>query len=190
MSTGQTEAKEPTGRTPSLIASLVVMGVMVALILLAVVLFGDEVASGPLQISITLATLFALAVAYGYGYRGALISEAIGENIGSALGTIFILIAIGAVIGSLYLSGTVAAFVYYGLELLSPAIFYIAVFVLASVLSILTGSSFTTVVAVGVAFVGLASLMGVSPAITAGAAVSGAFLGDKVAKINPLMLSP
>jgi NhaC family Na+:H+ antiporter len=129
-------------------------------------------------------------VAYGYGYRGALISEAIGENIGSALGTIFILIAIGAVIGSLYLSGTVAAFVYYGLELLSPAIFYIAVFVLASVLSILTGSSFTTVGAVGVAFVGLASLMGVSPAITAGAAVSGAFLGDKVAKINPLMLSP
>ena len=175
-------------RPPSLFASLTVLAVMVGLILFAVFLFGQEVASGPLQVSITLATLLALAVAYGYGHRGALISEAIGKNINSALGTIFILVAIGAVIGALYLSGTVAAFVYYGVELLSPRFFYIAVFALASVLSILTGSSFTTVGAIGVAFVGLASLMGVSPAITAGAAVSGAFLGDKVAKISDTLV--
>jgi NhaC family Na+:H+ antiporter len=188
MSTERSEMKETKPRTPSLIASLLVLGVMVGLILFAVFLFGQEVASGPLQVSITLATLFALAVAYGYGHRGALISEAIGKNINSALGTIFILVAIGAVIGALYLGGTVAAFVYYGVELLSPRFFYISVFALASVLSILTGSSFTTVGAVCVAFVGLASLMGVSPAITAGAAVSGAFLGDKLAKISDTLV--
>jgi NhaC family Na+:H+ antiporter len=188
MSPNRSETKKTKARTPSFLASLTVLGVMVGLILLAVFLFGHEVASGPLQVSITLATLFALAVAYGYGHRGALISEAIGKNINAALGTIFILVAIGAVIGSLYLSGTVAAFVYYGIELLSPRVFYIAVFVLASVLSILTGSSFTTVGAVGVAFVSLASLMGVSSAIAAGAAVSGAFLGDKVAKISDTLV--
>ncbi len=177
------KTNEP-GRTPSMFASLLVFGVMIGLILLSVVLFGEEVAAGPLQVSMTLATLFALGVAYIYGYHGALISEAITHSINAALGTIFILLAVGAVIGSLYLAGTVPAFVYYGVQLLNPDWYYITVFILASILGILTGSSFTTVGAVGVAFVGLASLMGVSPAIAAGAAVSGAFLGDKVAKIS------
>ena len=168
--------------------SLLVFFVMVGLILFSVFLFGEEVAAGPLQISITLATLFALAVAYAHGYKGALITEAIGSTINTALGTIFVLIAIGALIGSLYLSGTVAAFVYYGVEILNPRFFYVSVFILASGLSVLTGSSFTTVGAVGVAFVGLGSLMGVAPPITAGAAVSGAFLGDKLAKISDTFL--
>ena len=176
------------GRTPSMIASLLVFGMMIALILLSVVLFGEEVAAGPLQISMTLATLFALGVAFYYGHRGAVISEAITHSINTALGTVFILIAIGAVIGSLYLAGTVPAFVYYGVQLLSPDWYYVTVFILASVLAVLTGSSFTTVGAVGVAFVGLASLMGVSPAIAAGAAVSGAFLGDKIAKISDTLV--
>jgi NhaC family Na+:H+ antiporter len=165
-------------------ASLLVFGVMIGLILLSVALFPDEVDAGPLQISMTLATLFAVGVAYRYGFHGALISEAITHSINAALGTIFILLAIGALIGSLYLAGTVPAFVYYGVAILNPTIFYITVFVLSSILSVLTGSSFTTVGAVGVAFVGLATLMGVSPAAAAGAAVSGAFLGDKIAKIS------
>jgi NhaC family Na+:H+ antiporter len=124
--------------------------------------------AGPLQISMTLATLFALGVAFRYGYHGALISEAISKSVNAALGTIFILLAVGAVIGSLYLAGSVPAFVYYGVAILNPKIFYITAFILSSILSILTGSSFTTVGAVGVAFVGLASLMGVSPAIAGG----------------------
>lgn len=172
------------GRTPSMFASLAVFGVMIGLILLSVVFFGEEVAAGPLQVSITLATLFALGVAYYYGFHSALISEAITHSINAALGVIFILLAIGAIIGGLYLAGTVPAFVYYGVAILKPQIFYITVFVLSSLLSVLTGSSFTTIGAVGVAFVGLASLMGVNPAVTAGAAVSGAFFGDKIAKIS------
>lgn len=165
-------------------ASLLVFAVMIGLILLAVFLFGSEADSGPLQVSITLALLFALGVAYRYGFRGALISEAVTKSINSALGTIFILLAVGALIGSLYLSGTVAAFVYYGVDILTPTIFYITAFVLASILSMVTGSSFTTIGALAVAFVGLADLMGVSPAIAGGAALSGAILGDKIAKIS------
>lgn len=172
------------GQTPSMVASLLVFAVMIGLILLAVFLFGAEADAGPLQISITLAVLFALGVAYFYGFRGALVSQAITNSINSALGTIFILLAVGALIGSLYLAGTVPAFVYYGVVILNPTIFYITAFILASVLSIVTGSSFTTIGALGVAFVGLASLMGVSPAIAGGAAVSGAILGDKIAKIS------
>jgi NhaC family Na+:H+ antiporter len=74
------------------------------------------------------------------------------------------------------------------MEFLSPRFYYVLVFIIASVLSILLGSCFTTIGAVGVPFVGLAAIMGVSPAITAGAAVSGAMLGDKMAKISDTAL--
>lgn len=173
-----------TTRTPSMFASLLVFGVMIGLILFSVLYFKSEVAEGPLQMSITLAILVALGVALYYGHGGALISQAVMHHVSSALGSIFILLAIGTVIAALYLSGTVPAFVYYGVAFVKPKFFYIAVFVLSSILSVLTGSSFTTVGAVGVAFVGLANLMGVNPGIAAGAAVSGAFLGDKIAPIS------
>ena len=188
MSTTAADKQKETGRTPSLAASLLVFAVMIGLIMLSVILFGSEVAEGPLQVSMTLATIFALIVAYYYGFRGALISEAIKNGVNGTLGTIFVLLAIGAIIGTLYLSGTVAAFIYYGVEILSPRFYYVIVFIIASVLSILLGSCFTTVGAVGVPFVGLAAIMGVSPAITAGAAVSGAMLGDKTAKISDTAL--
>ena len=182
------EKMKETGRTPSMVASLLVVGVMIALILLSVVLFGSEVAEGALQVSMTLATLFALSVALYYDFRGAVISDAIMSSVNGTIGTVFVLLAIGAIIGTLYLSGTVAAFIYYGVEILSPRFYYVMVFIIAGVLSMLLGSSFTTIGAVGVAFVGLASIMGVSPAITAGAAVSGAMLGDKTAKISDTAL--
>jgi len=142
------------------------------------------VADGALQVSMTLATLFALGVAYYYGFRGSLISEAISSGVNGAIGTVFVIIAIGTVIGTLYLSGSVAAFVYYGVAIISPKIFYVTVFIIASVVSALLGSSLTTVGAIGIAFVGLASIVGVNPAIAAGAAVSGAILGNKIAKIS------
>lgn len=165
-------------------ASLLVVGVMIGLILLAVSLFGRKVADGPLQVSMTLATLFALGVAYYYGFQGAVISHAIRTGVNGTIGTMFVLLAIGAIIGALYLSGAVAAFIYYGVALISPRFYYITVFTIASALSMLLGSSLTTVGAVGVAFVGLASIMGISPAIAAGAAISGAIVGDKTAKIS------
>jgi hypothetical protein len=74
-----------------MLAALLVFGVMIGLILLTVALFPEEVDAGPLQISMTLATLFAVGVAFRYGFHGALITEAITHSINAALGTIFIL---------------------------------------------------------------------------------------------------
>lgn len=184
MTESETKSTEGTGRTPSMVASLFVFAVMISLIILSVIFFGSEVSEGALQVSMTLATLVALGVAYYYGFRGAVISDAILSSVNGTIGTIFVLLAIGAIIGALYLSGTVAAFVYYGVALLSPRLFYVIVFAIASVLSLLLGSSLTAIGAVGVAFVGLATIMGVSPGIAAGAAVSGAIFGDKTAKIS------
>ena len=184
MTASTTENPKETGRTPSMFASLLVLGVMVALILLSVGFFGGEVAEGPLQVSMTLATLFALAVAYYYGFRGSLISHAISSSLSGVMGTIFVILAIGTVIGTLYLTGTVANIVYYGVAIISARFYYITIFIIALALSMMLGSSLTTVGAVGVAFVGLASIMGVDPAIAAGAAVAGAIMGNKTAKIS------
>ena len=182
--TTTTEKTTETGRTPPMFVSLLVLGVMVALILLSVVFFGGEVAEGPLQVSMTLATLFALIVAYYYGFRGSLITQAISKSLSGVMGTIFVILAIGTVIGTLYLTGTVANIIYYGVAIISAKFYYITVFIITLVLSFLLGSSLTSIGAVGVAFVGLSSIMGVDPAITAGAAVAGGIMGNKTAKIS------
>ncbi|NJK31726.1 MAG: hypothetical protein HC927_04515 [Deltaproteobacteria bacterium] len=169
-------------------ASLVVIGTMVALILLSVSFFGGEVAEGPLQVSMTLSTLLALAVAYFYGFRGSVISEAIANSLHGVMGTIFVILAIGTLIGTLYLAGTVPAIIYYGVALISAQFYYVTVFAIALGLGMMLGSSLTTVGAVGVAFVGLAAAIGVNPAITGGAAVAGAVIGDKTAKISDTVI--
>jgi len=184
MTTSDKQKPQETGQTPSMLASWSVLGVMIVLIVFSVGFFGGEVAEGPLQVSMTLASLYALSVAYRYHFRGSLISEAISGSINGAIGTIFVIIAIGTIIGTLYLSGAVAAFIYYGVAVINAKFFYLIVFLLAALLSTLVGSSFTTAGAVGTAFVALASIMGLSPAITAGAAVSGAILGNKTSKIS------
>ena len=155
MTTSNQQKQQETGRTPSMFASLLVLGVMVTLILLSVIFFGDEVAEGPLQVSMTLATLFALGVAYYYGFRGSLITKAISKSLSGVMGTIFVILAIGTVIGTLYLTGTVANILYYGVAIISARFYYVTIFLIALALSMMLGSSLTTVGAVGVAFVGL-----------------------------------
>ncbi len=125
MTDSETSQTAEAPRTPSMLASLLVVGVMIVLIVLSVIIFGSEVAEGPLQVSMTLATLVAAGVAYYYGFRGSVITDAIMNSVGGTIGTIYVLLAIGAIIGALYLSGTVAAFVYYGVNLLSPRLFYV-----------------------------------------------------------------
>ena len=178
------EETKKAGRTPSMFASLLVTGVMILLTLLSVVFFGADVAEGPLQVSMTLAALFALGVAYYYGFRGPVITQAINSGIHGVLGTIFVLLAIGTMIGTLYLTGTVASVIYYGVTIISAQFYYITVFLLALGLASLLGSSLTTVGAVGIPFISLASIMGVSPVIAAGAAIAGGIMGNKIVRIS------
>jgi hypothetical protein len=137
------QTMKETGRTPSMFASLLVLGVMVALILLSVSFFGGEVAEGPLQVSMILATLFALSVAYYYGFRGSLINHTISKSFSGVMGTIIVILAIGTVIGTLYLTGTVANIIYYGVAIISARFYYITIFIIALALSMMLGSSLT-----------------------------------------------
>ncbi len=168
----------------TLVAALVAVGGMVGLILFSVVLFGEEAEGGPLQVAMSFGLCVAMLAATIQGFSMEDLSASMVKSINSALGTIFVLLAVGALIGSLFLSGTIAAVIYYGAWLGTPQILYILVFVVATGLAYAIGSSFTTIAAVGLPFVALAPAMEISPVITAAAAVCGAFTGDALGRIS------
>ena len=177
-------SEDPGPNQASLIVALAAIGGMVAIILTSVVLFGEGAEDGPLQVAMTLGLAFTMVISIAAGFSAEDLSAAATKSISSALGTIFVLLAVGALIGALFLSGTIASVIYYGAQFGTPAILYILVFIVATGLSYAIGSSFTTVAAVGLPFVALAPAMEVSPVITAAAAVAGAFTGDGLGRIS------
>ena len=102
----------------------------------------------------------------------------------SITSAVFILLAVGALIGTWNLSGTIPTLVYYGIQLLAPSYFYIAAAVICGLVAMSIGSSWTTAATVGVGLVGIANMLGVSTPITAGAVISGAYLGDKLSPLS------
>ncbi len=106
------------------------------------------------------------------------------EGAASGLGAIYLFFFIGMLISSWMASGTIPTLMYYGFEFFAEVPLYLAVFVVCSIVGICIGSAFTTAATIGVAFVGMAAAMDASLAITAGAVVSGAFLGDKMSPLS------
>jgi len=173
-----------TPRAPSLLDAVAPVVVLILLIVLTIVIFGTEAANGPLQIALMVSAVFAGLVAFKNGYTDASVRDAVIGGVTSALGAVFILLAVGALIGAWNLSGTIPTVVTYGLRLLNPAIFYVAVAIICAVVGAVTGSSWTTAGTLGVAFVGMAPVLHVSPAAAAGAVISGGYLGDKMSPLS------
>jgi NhaC family Na+:H+ antiporter len=106
------------------------------------------------------------------------------KSVSSGIGAIFILLAVGALIGTWAMSGTLIAMVYYGLQILSPNYFYLTACAICAVVSFSIGSSWTTVGTIGIGLIGIALNMDLDPAITAGAVISGAYLGDTTSPLS------
>src|SRR5436189_6266834 len=100
------------------------------------------------------------------------------------MSAIFILLAVGALIGTWNMAGTIPTVVHYGVRLLNPTIFYLTTAIICALVGMVTGSSWTTAGTLGVAFVGMAKVLGVSEAIAAGAVISGAYFGDKMTPLS------
>src|SRR5215471_6770893 len=171
-------------RPPSLLDALIPVVALIGLIALTIVLFGVGATDGPLQVALLTAAVVAGLVALKNGHTTAAVRDAMVGGITTALGAVFILLAVGALIGTWNMAGTIPTVVSYGLRLLHPAIFYIAVAVICAVVGAVTGSSWTTAGTLGVAFVGMAPVLGVSAPIAAGAVVSGAYMGDKMSPLS------
>ena len=172
------------GRPPSLLDAVIPVVALIALIALSVYLFGLDATNGPLQVALFTAMTVAALIAHKNGYSYPAIGDAVIGGISTALGAIFILLAVGALIGVWNMSGTIPTIVDYGIRLLSPNWFYAAVAVICAITGSVTGSSWTTSGTLGVAFVGMAHIIGVSPEVTAGAVIAGGYFGDKMSPLS------
>jgi len=174
------EAPQPLTVTEALIP----MVSLILLVALSYYLFGDAGATGPNQVALVMATMIAVFIGWRRGHRLDALREAAIASVGSGIGAIFILLAVGSLIGAWALSGTLLAMVYYGLQLLSPNFFYMTACAICAVVSFSIGSSWTVVGTIGIGLMGIALNMGLDPAITAGAVISGAYLGDTTAPLS------
>uniref|UniRef100_A0A486XJL2 Malate Na(+) symporter n=1 Tax=Rheinheimera sp. BAL341 TaxID=1708203 RepID=A0A486XJL2_9GAMM len=171
-------------KQPSFLDAALPLIVLIVLLSASVYLFGDNSSYGPNQIALFLATAVAVVIGLKNGYRWQVMEKAMVKGISLSLGAVLILLSVGALIGTWMLSGTVPTLIYYGLQLLSPSWFYAASCLLCGIVAMSIGSSWTTAATIGVALIGVAAGLGLSPAITAGAIVSGAYFGDKISPLS------
>jgi NhaC family Na+:H+ antiporter len=176
--------QEDAIRQPSLLDALIPLVFMIVLLSLSIILFGIDAATGPLQVALFMSAVVAAVVAHKNGHSWEKLGEETVKGISLAMSAIMILIMVGALIGVWNMSGTIATIVYYGVKFIDPTWFYLAAALLTGLVGLVTGSSWTTAATLGVAFMGMAGAIGASPAITAGAVISGAYFGDKMTPLS------
>ncbi|MFK7765675.1 MAG: Na+/H+ antiporter NhaC family protein [Mariniblastus sp.] len=169
---------------PSLLAALVPVLVLIGLLGVNVYLFGEDSSYGPNQIALLLAAATAAIAGVCFKTPFKKMLEGVEKAIGSALTAMLILLLIGSLAGTWMMSGIVPTMIYYGLDILNPKIFLFASAVVCAIVSVATGSSWSTVATVGIALLGIGSALGVSEALAAGAIISGAYFGDKISPLS------
>jgi NhaC family Na+:H+ antiporter len=174
----------PQPREPTLLDAVLPVVVLIGLIALTIWLFGVSATDGPLQVALLLAAAFAALMALKNGYTTSAIAEAAVGGVTTAMGAIFILLAVGALIGTWNMAGTIPTIVDYGVRLLNPTIFYVTTAAICALVGMVTGSSWTTAGTLGVAFVGMAKVMGLPAHVAAGAVICGAYFGDKMTPLS------
>ena len=152
--------------------------------LLASILVSTRMLGSSAHIPLLLATILATFMALGSGYKYADLEEGMAESIKSAAQAILLMLIVGIVVGLWILGGIVPSMIYYGLQILSPSFFLVASLLMCSVISVMTGSSWTTIGTLGVALMGVGMGLGVPSAMTAGAIISGAYFGDKMSPLS------
>ncbi|TYR29558.1 Na+/H+ antiporter NhaC [Mesorhizobium microcysteis] len=174
----------PEPKQLSLVEALVPALSLILLVALSYYLFGDAGSSGPNQVALVVATMIAVFVARRRGFSLQSLSDAAIGSVGSGMGAIFILFAVGALIGTWALSGTLMAMVYYGMKVLDPNYFYVTAAALCAAVSVGIGSSWTVVGTIGIGLMGIAVNMDLDPAIAAAAIISGAYFGDTTSPLS------
>ncbi len=174
----------PTPKSPSLLDALIPIAALVLMLAISVYLFGSDSSSGPNQIVLTMAAAIASIVAIRNGHKWVDLQRAIIAGISTAMIAILILLSVGALIGTWLMAGTVPSLIYYGMQMLSPQWFFAAACLICAIAALATGSSWTVAGTLGVALIGVSMGLGLSPAIAAGAIVSGAYFGDKMSPLS------
>ena len=176
--------QQATKPTITLWEALLPIVILVLLLSFNVTVYGDDALGGSNQFIL----LIGAAVAAIVGFRNKVtydqMIEAIGSNLKSTTGAILILLFVGALAGTWLLSGIIPAMIYYGLQILHPSIFLPACIVICAIISIATGSSWTTSATVGIALIGIGRALEIPVGMVAGAVISGAYFGDKLSPLS------
>ncbi len=165
-------------------AALIPVIALIAMLAFNVFVFGDDSLSGSNQFVLLLGGAVAAIIGYFNNVEYDKMIDEVAGNIQSTAGAILILLMVGALAGTWLISGIIPTMIYYGLQILNPSIFLAACVIICAVISVATGSSWTTSATVGIALIGIAEALGISVGMTAGAILSGAYFGDKLSPLS------
>ncbi len=172
-------------RKPSVAVSFIPIAVLVLLLFAVIRAFGSDSLAGGSQIALLAASAVCVAIAMlGCGVEWQRLEESISKNIYSVGSALIMLLLIGAIAGSWMVSGVVPALICYGLEVMHPELFPVSCCIISAVVSVMTGSSWTTIATIGVALIGIGQAQGFNEGWIAGAIISGAYFGDKISPLS------
>ena len=172
-------------KEPSVWLSLIPVAVLVALLFIAVRTFGADALSGGNQIILLAAAAVCCAITMLYcKTQWADIEKSIVNNLAGISSAILILLIIGALSGTWMISGIIPTFIYYGIQIIHPNFYLVSTCIICCVVSVMTGSSWTTVATIGVALLGIGQMQGFSPGWIAGTIISGSYFGDKISPLS------
>lgn len=157
---------------------------LIALLSFNVYLYGDDSLGGANQLALLLSAAFATIMGLKSGTSWKSILKGVSNSIASTTPAIIILLLIGSLAGTWLISGIVPTMIYYGLQILNPKIFLAAAAIICAIVSLASGSSWSTIATVGIALLGIGNALDISNGLTAGAIISGAYFGDKMSPLS------
>ncbi|MBR5964070.1 MAG: sodium:proton antiporter [Bacteroidaceae bacterium] len=170
---------------PHPLVAAIPLVVLIGLLALVIALFGSDSLNGGSQIALIMGMAVCMAISMlFYHVPWKAFERQIGKTIGDVSVMLLILLCVGMLAGSWMISGVVPTLIYYGVQILSPKFFLVSACVICALVSLLSGSSWTTIATLGVALMGIGQALGVSHAWTAGAIISGAYFGDKMSPLS------
>jgi NhaC family Na+:H+ antiporter len=170
-------------KTPYFFALLPIL-VLISLLAYNVVLYGDNSLSGANQLALLFSGAIAVITGINFGAKWKDILAGISNSISNTTTSLIILLLIGALAGTWLISGIVPAMIYYGLQILNPKIFLFATAIISAIVSLATGSSWSTVATVGIALLGIGQALGLPIGLIGGSIISGAYFGDKISPLS------
>ncbi|MGL5545897.1 MAG: Na+/H+ antiporter NhaC family protein, partial [Tannerellaceae bacterium] len=170
---------------PSVKLSLIPVLSLITLLVINVRLFGDAAIDGSIQIVLLFSTIICVALSMWKQHTKWHRFEAgFVKSIAGSTSAIQVLLFIGAMAGTWMLSGVIPAMIYYGLKFINPTIFLATACSVAAIVSVSSGSSWTTIATIGVGLMGIGKALGIDPGWVAGAVISGGYFGDKISPLS------
>lgn len=172
-------------KIPHPLIAIVPVAVLIVFLSVVIALFGSDSLSGGSQIALLMGMAVCVCISMGF-YRvpWSCFETQIKKTLGEVSITLLILLCVGMLSGSWMISGIVPTLIYYGVQVMSPQFFLISTCIICALVSLLSGSSWTTIATIGVALLGIGHALGISEAWTAGAIISGAYFGDKMSPLS------